>query len=59
MVDWRGRKPCKHRYECVSQGKEAAAARGEEYAGLVTEVCSACEQYEPDAPQGYTRAKFF
>jgi len=59
MVDWNNRKPCAKRYECVADGRDNAAVAGEEYTGLSTEVCSACQKYAPQGPQGYTRTKFF
>lgn len=59
MVDWQGRKPCMHRFACVGEGRNNATIMGEEYLGLSTEICSVCQKYVPQNPQGYTRTKFF
>jgi hypothetical protein len=59
MVDWQGRKPCSSRFHCVETGRAEAAAQGEEFFGLTTELCSTCQKYHPDSPQLYKRTKFF
>jgi hypothetical protein len=59
MVDWQGRKPCSKRFECVATGRNNAAVSGEEYKGLSTEECSACQEYKPDFPQLKAKTKFF